>query len=133
MNLAVRLLNNVCNVNDFEQVSSITLTRGNPDKIYFRVVQPSNGDLRYIPTTPTTGLVKFLHNDNSKKISRAASQPFAGDTSIWSVDVLSTDEIQFDSMTFQLTEGTGPGQTVKTMNVLGDIVTEDVDTRKKFC
>jgi hypothetical protein len=133
MNFAIRLLDNVCNVNDFAQVETIELIRGNPYRLYFQVVQPNKDGLRYSAATPATGVVKFQHNDGSKAISRAATMPFSEDRSIWYVDILATDEIQFNSMTFQLTEGTGPSAKVYTMNVLGDIVTVDTDTRKAFC
>ena len=135
MNFAVRLLDNVCNVNDFQEVETIELIRGNPYTLYFRVVQPNKSNLRYIPATPpaATGLVKFKHLEDGKSVSRAASNPFPEDTSVWSVPILPTDEIQFDSMTFRLTEGTTPNQKVYTMNVDGDIVTVDTDTRKNFC
>lgn len=133
MNFAVKLLDNVCNVNDFGQVDSIELIRGNPYRLYFQVVQPNKDGLRYVPSTPFSGLVKFQHTDNAKKISRAAVNPFPEDTSIWYVDLLATDEIQFNSMTFQLTEGTTPNQKIYNMNVDGDITTVDTDTRKSFC
>lgn len=136
MNFAVRLLDNVCNVNDFQEVETIELIRGNPYTLYFKVVQPNKDNLRYIPVStpiPATGLAKFKHLEDGKSISRAATNPFPEDTSIWSIPILPTDEIQFDSMTFQLTEGTGPSQKVYIMNVDGDIVTVDTDSRKNFC
>lgn len=133
MNFAVRLLDNVCNVNDFNEVETIELIRGNPYSLYFRVVQPNQDNLRYVPATPTAGLVKFKHLEDGKSISRAAAQPFPGDTSIWKVDILPTDEVQFNSMTFQLTEGSNPNQKIFSMNVDGDIATVDTDSRKNFC
>lgn len=133
MTFAVRLLDKVCNVNHFEEVETIELIRGNPYSLYFRIVQPSSHGLRFIPAAGATGIAKFVHNDDSKKISRAAINPFPEDKSIWKIDILPTDEIQFNSMTFQLTNGTGPSAPVYNMNVMGDLLTIEVDSRKAFC
>lgn len=133
MSFSVKLLENVNNINQFQTVESVRLTRGNPYSLYFRVIQPTVGGLRYIPATGATGTVKFTHIDDTKKITRAATNPFAGDKSIWKVDILATDEIQFNSMTFELTDGTGPSAPVYKINISGDLVTDETDSRKFFC
>lgn len=126
-------MDKVSDVNHFSEVEVIELIRGNPYSLYFRVVQPNKDSLRYVPAASSTGLVKFKHTNDAKKINRAATNPFPEDRSIWKIDLLPTDEIQFDSMTFQLTDGTGPSAKVYSMSVQGDLLTVEVDTRKTFC
>lgn len=73
MNFAVKLLDKVSDVNHFSEVEVIELIRGNPYSLYFRVVQPNKDSLRYVPAASSTGLVKFKHTNDAKRL--IAPQP----------------------------------------------------------
>lgn len=47
-----------------------------------------------MPPAGSTLAVTFLNVDDSKKLTRPASQPFPQDPSIWSVAILPSDPLQ---------------------------------------
>jgi len=115
MLLSAQPLKDVANVNSFEATDSISFTKGDSLVAYFRLV---NADLdltsegfsppgrRYVPAVGATLQVKLESIDDSKTISRIATQPFVGDASIWAVSILSTDTIQGTiQLRLTLTEG----------------------------
>jgi hypothetical protein len=106
--LALRLLTNVNNVNDYDRVAVVSFNNGVNDTIYFQLVQPGREGLRYVPASGATLTVTVWNIDDAKKVTRAASQPFlaTGDASIWSVPILNTDPIAgTPALQVVLTEG----------------------------
>jgi hypothetical protein len=91
------------------------MAKGNPKDVYLRLVDSDQRPLtagfnppglRYIPATGATLTVEFTNLDDAKVITRAASNPFSDDRSIWLVSVLATDGIEGTvSLKLTLTEG----------------------------
>lgn len=136
MLLALELLDNVCNVNDFAEVPSLTLVAGNPGTLYVRIVdqsrqQSSDPSLfrRYIPASGASLTIQFTSIDSNNNISRTATNPFPGDTSIWSIPILPTDKITADSLTATLVEGSNSYK----MDMIGTLVSQQVGAGKYFC
>lgn len=134
VNLSIKLLQNVNSSNNFQYTDRINLIRGNPFTLYFRVVQPILSDIRYITNTAATMMVTFKNDDDSVTIlNRVATMAFpADDRSIWYVNILPTDVVQYSSMTAQLIDGTGLSANIYNLNVDGNIATYDTDSRKTF-
>jgi hypothetical protein len=113
--LSVRILDAVSSVNAFEAATEIRASKGDAFTLYFQLIDDakwresagfSPGGLRYMPNAGATLLVTFLNIDTALQFSRSATQPFANDTSIWSVQILSTDVIDSTcNLKFTLTEG----------------------------
>lgn len=115
MVLSYKFLNNVKDVNTFDEVEEITLLRGNPSTLYFRLVQtqastdPSlcenSVQRRYIPAAGSTVTMYFEHIDVCKCFNRTAIQPFpTQDPSIWSIQIMAQDIFQPNSSIIIFTE-----------------------------
>lgn len=117
MLLSAKLLNSVANVNTFEYVDQLPFTEGDaPLDIYLQITDLSKDRLvqgfkpsgrRYIPAVGALLQVTIQNIDQSKTIVKSATQPFAGDTSIWKIQLLTTDPVINGtlSLTLKLTEG----------------------------
>jgi hypothetical protein len=116
MLLSARPLKDVQNVNSFEPDSQLSWTEGDVIDIYFSLVDlsldhPEQGfnpsGRRYIPSAGATLSVVIENIDDSKKLTRLASQPFAGDGSIWKLALTASDKCRgTPQMRLTLTEGT---------------------------
>lgn len=112
MQLVFRALDNVQNLNSFDEVSEITFLRGNPGTLYFRLIQqvneadtPDAAQRRYLPATGSTVTMYFEHMDVCRCFNRVAFQPFPNDDrSIWAITIMPTDTWLPNSMVAQLTE-----------------------------
>jgi hypothetical protein len=139
MKLAFKILGNVNSVNSFRELTEVKLQSGNPDTLYFRIVDqdqpsfsPDDGSsyLRFVPPTGATATAKFDNIDTNKQISRVASQPYdTDDRSVWSVPILVTDHILFNGMTVELTFG---GNTY-VLRSLTDIASDPAGFNRFFC
>jgi hypothetical protein len=103
MLLSLRFLNDVKDENSFEFAESPTINAGSAQDLYFQLVDRSKdtpeqgfvpGYRRYMPADDATVTVTFGHIDDTRKITRLASQPHPKDPSIWSVSILSTDGLK---------------------------------------
>lgn len=117
MLLSARMLNAVANVNTFEYVSAVEFTEGDAPSIYFQLVDSSLDKLlrptgrRYMPASGAVlqcvinNIGQFDPNKDTT-ITRFATQPFAGDPSIWKLVLLPTDAVRGTcSIQLTLTEG----------------------------
>lgn len=109
MLLSARMLANVANVNTYDTVSSVQFTEGDTVTVYLQLIDLtkdkisqnlSSSGRRYIPSTPTTLKVTISNIDATKTVTKIATAPFTGDTSIWSFSLASTDKV---SGTYNLT------------------------------
>ncbi len=131
----VKILDNVRNVNDFDEIDEITLVRGNQTDLYFRLMSRrynkdgEASDQRYIPqSSPFTVAVQFDNLNQQYHVRRTASQPFPDDASIWKVTILSQDQIMFNSMRVVVTENGKQSAFI----VDTDLATEDTGDRRRF-
>lgn len=134
MRYIVKLLDNVSNINSFDSVTEILLTRGNQFDMYFQLMVERSSDSsgsvqRYIPQGTSVRVeVQFDNLDQEYHIRRTASKAFSGDDSIWKVPILAQDQLMFNSMRVTLTED---GK-VTNFIVETDIATQDVGDRRRF-
>ena len=135
MRYIVKLLDNVTGVNGFDEAEEIRLVRGNASVLYFRLMiervdkQGDAATQRYIPQGTSIKVeVGFDSLDVQYHIRRVASVAFVGDQSIWSVPLLSQDQLGFNSMRVTLTE-----DSKKTIFLVEtDIATEETGDRRRF-
>ncbi|GAC1697145.1 MAG: hypothetical protein NVS9B9_19700 [Ktedonobacteraceae bacterium] len=116
MLLSARMLNNVMSVNVFDYVNQVQLTQGDQFTVSFQLIDltmdtPDKGfspaGRRYIPAAGASLTVLFDTLDDAKKITRACSQPYTQDPSIWQVTLMATDTIKGSgNLRLTLNEGT---------------------------
>lgn len=111
MQLGSRFLNNVGGINQFDRADSITFTAGTDQQIYLVLVDASLDRTdqefnppgrRYCPPATSVLTVTLVNIDTAKVVTRVASQPFAGDLSIWTFPVLNSDPLD-GTVTINLT------------------------------
>jgi len=115
MNLGVRFLSAVGNVNVFSFTTSVEAVAGDAFDVYFQLIDQnqltnSNGFFpagnRYMPATGASIVVTVLNIDSAKRFIRVASQPFAQDASILKFSILATDPVPATaSLKITVTEG----------------------------
>lgn len=103
MLLSARFLNQVSSVNAFEYVSNAQWTAGDTVTLYFQLIdlnldKPVQGfqpaGRRYMPAAGATLSVKLDNINDAIAVTRSATQPYPQDSSIWAVQILSTDTIR---------------------------------------
>lgn len=116
MKLSARFLNAVGGVNSFQWSEQLEYVEGDgPVDLFFQLVD-STQDLasqgykpqgrRYCPAAGATLQCVIDNIDDSVRITRSATQPFAQDPSIWKLTVLSTDKVRGTcALRLNLTEG----------------------------
>lgn len=120
MLLSFRFLTDVAGVNSFEAAVSAEISQGDAQDLYFQLIDAGldRGEQgympagrRYMPASPATMTVTFTNTNTgpttggdfqlSPRINpgsldtftRAATQPFAQDSSIWKVSILASDPL----------------------------------------
>ena len=105
------MLKNVNSVNYFQPANQISIFLGNPTNLYLQLIDTDQTDvngetMRYMPVSGATLTITI---DNiggvNNLINRPANNPYAQDTSIWTVPILSTDVLRSGYLTGTLTEG----------------------------
>jgi hypothetical protein len=103
MLLAARMLNNVASVNAFDWADEVEFTKGDQVDVYFQLIDANldkavkgfvPAGRRFCPATGATLTVKLENIDDAIAITRACTQPFASDPSIWKLSILNSDVIQ---------------------------------------
>jgi len=103
MLLSARMLDSVGSVNIFEYVDQVSFMEGDTVDLFFQLIDLSKDKAinqfkpagrRYIPVAGATMSVVLDNIDDDIKVTRVATQPFAGDPSIWKVSVLASDKIR---------------------------------------
>lgn len=115
MLLSARMINDVSGVNAFTPVSVLEFTEGDAPTIYFQLVDLSKDKSeqgfnppgrRYIPASGATLQCAIVHPDDTKKLTRFATQPFVQDGSIWALTLTTTDFVRGSvDLLLTLTEG----------------------------
>lgn len=103
MLLSARPLDNLVDVNNFSVTGQIRFNEGDAPSLYLMLLDASKdpssqgfspAGRRYVPDTGATLQITLDSIDDSKKITRVATQPFPGDLSIWSIDLMPTDTVR---------------------------------------
>jgi hypothetical protein len=130
MKYVVKLLNDVNGINFFEIAEEYTAQLGNTFTIYFQLFTSRENSCgsslltRYVPQGTSKYVeVTFDNINNDCVINRVAVNPFAGDTSIWAIQVLAQDQIPFGSMQVSVYED----GVKKNFSVETDFVTNPAD------
>lgn len=114
MLLSARMLNNVSDANSFEYGTQSRFMEGDTPYVYFQLIDVNkDGNLkpqgrRYAPTAVATLTVVIKNVDDSKTLTKTATQPFTNDGSIWRFQVSSSDALRGTySFKLTLTENSG--------------------------
>ncbi len=97
MLLTARPLINVADVNTWEYADEVKFTQGDQVSVYFQLIDAQKDKAlklpgkRYVPATGAVLTVTLTSIDINKTYAKVATQPFPGDLSIWSFQVLATD------------------------------------------
>lgn len=106
MLLSAKMLNNVSSVNSYEVATQTAFTEGDLPVIYFKLIDSQSKVERYVPATGATLSITLKNVDTLKTVTKVATNPFVGDTSIWAVQFGSTDHVKGTiNLQITLTEG----------------------------
>jgi len=103
MKLSAIFLDNVIDINNYEEKSQIELFEGQIGSIYIQL-KNSNG-VRYVPQGSYSLSADFPSIDDLQYLTLTASQPFADDKSIFKIDFPSTSLPKSGAIIVRLTEG----------------------------
>lgn len=116
MKLSARMLQDVQSVNSFEFTDVLEFGEGDLPAIHFQLIDSTldkaekgyfPSGRRYMPAVGATLTATLWSVDASKTITRACTQPFAQDPSVWRLQLLTGDSIVgFRDLRITLTEGT---------------------------
>jgi hypothetical protein len=105
MRIYIRPLKNVDNVNAFAYSSEFSVYDGQPNDLYFQIVDLDRGEnFRYMPVAGSSASLSFLNIDSSKQFERSGSQPFPLDPSIWKVSTSASELMTSGNVVLNLTE-----------------------------
>jgi hypothetical protein len=115
MLLSARILLDVASVNNYRVAPQVEWTEQDPVTFYIQLVDASADTStmgfnppgrRYIPASGATLSVTLENINDAKQVTKTATNPYASDTSIWAISILSTDLIRgTPQMRITLTEG----------------------------
>lgn len=140
MKFAVRPIIDVEDVNDYHYTTQIDGVHGDALNCYFQLIDLEKNSerlgfnppgLRYIPAVGSTLEVTVLNIDKEKTFRRFATNPFPGDTSIWTFSLLPTDPVSCTvTLKFKLTDGIGPTAVVRTCGGNGLLLMKNFESRE---
>ena len=105
MKLSAKFLKNVANINCFEHTDQWDMAEGSAQTLYFQIVDSHKEDLRYITGATTYSVdVTFLSIDTGLEFTKAATQNFADDKSVWSIALTAAEVPTSGAVKFKLTE-----------------------------
>lgn len=115
MRLSARMLENVASVNSFQVANQAEFTVGDTPTVSFQLIDSSvdksnqgfvPAGRRFVPAVGAILTVQFDALDDTRVVTRVATQPFAQDASIWQVTLLPTDNVRGTvNMKLTLNEG----------------------------
>lgn len=135
MRLSAKLITNFCNINMFNFTDQWKIRAGDPNTLYFQIVDLDQGccgqtassecALRYLvglgsSNQPYGITVTFPSIDDSKIIKATAIQSNAADSSIWQVNILSSQLPFSGNVFFSVMEGIN----TRTFNVTNALAVE---------
>lgn len=106
MRLNSKPIINFGNINNFDYATEWQIRSGEPNRLYFQIVDLDKDSHRYMPTDPSYSVQVIFPAINPANVyTKVAVQASALDNSIWYVDILDTDQPSTGSVQFALTEG----------------------------
>lgn len=115
MRLSAKPVINVSGVNGFDFATEWTIRAGEPNTLYFQLVDLDRNGLRYLAgiggsNQPYSVSVKFPSIDSSAVITVSASQVDAADNSLWKVDLTALQVPASGNVVISVTEGSATRQ-----------------------
>lgn len=111
MKLSAKFLKNVANINCFKYVSQWDIAEGSAQRLYFQIIDKHKEDLRYISgATVYTVSLEFPSIDDNVTITKAATQAYTDDKSIWYIDLLASEVPNSGAVKFTLVEDANTSQ-----------------------
>jgi len=108
MNINNVFLKNVDSYNDFQTQNEWQVQEGQPNDLYFRLIDKDRDSLRYIPDALATITVEFPSIDQLTTISKTASMVYSGeDRSIWKISLTDAEIPISGGVKFSMTEPSG--------------------------
>ena len=109
MRLSVKPIVSWCNVNTYTFGNQWTIRAGDPNTLYFQVIDLDQSGSRYMvgvgaPNQPYSINVTFPSIDNTKVLTIAAVQD-PNDSSIWKVSIPANQQPAGGNVQFQIIEG----------------------------
>jgi hypothetical protein len=110
MRLSAKVIKNYANINQFDYANQWTIRAGEPNTLYFQLVDLDQDSLRYFTgqggsNQPASVSVTFPSIDDDSVITLSASLADAADPSIWKVSLTSTEIPNSGNVLFAITEG----------------------------
>jgi hypothetical protein len=109
--MSAKALVSYCNINDFSTANQWNIRAGEPNTLYFQLVDIDQAGLRRLlgvgaGNTPFGVNVVFPSLDDRKVITAIGVQADPNDSSIWSVSIASSQIPSSGNVRFTVTEGT---------------------------
>lgn len=125
MRLSAKAVVNFANVNNFQTENQWFIRAGEPNTLYFQLVDLDQAALRYLAgigssNQPFQVTVTFPSIDNAKKFSVIATQADTNDSSLWAVSLSSVQIPASGNVQFSVAQGT----TIRNFNVLNFLSVE---------
>lgn len=134
MYLSARIITNVQSVNSYKEAADVRFRQGNPATLYIQLTDAEQTDvdshaLRYMPASGASMTLTISALNANDVVTKAATQPFANDTSIWSMPITAAEAANLGSgnLTGSLTEGL----VVRNFYIKNAIVVDPTNT--SFC
>ena len=110
MRLSANLIVNYASINQFAYRDQWKIRAGEPNRLYFQLVDLDQCSLRYMAglgalNQPYGVVVTCPSIDNSKVLQFIAVQADMADSSVWYIDIASTQIPSSGNVIFQTTEG----------------------------
>jgi hypothetical protein len=110
MRLSAKVIKNYASVNQFDYANQWAIRAGEPNTLYFQLVDLDKDSLRYIAgiggvNQPVSINVTFPSIDDAAVLTIAAVAVDAADGSLWKVDLSSTQIPASGNVIFAVTEG----------------------------
>lgn len=105
MRLSAKIIKNFANVNQFSYANEWQIRQGEPNTLYFQLVDLDQDGLRHMPLDPAASVqVIFPSVNTSAVVTKVASQASNLDGSLWQVSLLDSEKVYSGNVQFRLTE-----------------------------
>lgn len=124
MRLYAKPIKNFATINQFDYATEWNIRKGEPNILYFQLVDLDKDGLRYLPTDSIYSVqVVFPAVDSLGSITKSAFQVSTLDRSIWSVSLGELESPFSGNVQISLTEGS----VTKRFSLLDGLVVEDIN------
>ena len=105
MRLSCKIVKNYINNNSFDYANEWIIRAGEPNTLYFQLVDLDQNNLRYMPTNaPIAVSVIFSSIDDADKITAIAALADNADGSIWKIVLSASQTPKSGNVVFQISE-----------------------------